>query len=673
MGKAFLIAAPWSNSGKTTITLGLLKLLKNKGYNVQPFKCGPDYIDTIHHSTAAGTPSVNLDSIMMSDTHLKEVFLTYTSKVEISIIEGVMGLFDGAVKDKGSSAEIAKKLDVPVILVVNAKSMAYTVAPILQGLKNFDKGVHIAGVIFNFVRTESHYAFLKEACDKVGLESLGYIPPNDAIAIPSRHLGLHIDTSFEDLIEKAAKHVDAHLEVNQLLEIASKGLKSPDINSNDERETKEKINGFQPIALEEKSRIKNNGLNPIDIEERVIKVAVAKDEAFTFTYLENLNYLKTLGEVVFFSPIHDNEVPKADIIYLAGGYPELYLEQLSKNTTMLQSIKKAAEEGIKILGECGGMMYLGKSIIDEKGTAFPMANIFNFSTTMEQKKLSLGYRKVVFNNEEIWGHEFHYSKVLNDEDETSVASIFTAREKKVTTKLYQYKNVFASYIHFYWAGNSMGFYPIDISSSEEKLKINGFQPIALEDELTNSNNGLKPIDLTQEYDVGKGLKSLDEGTVEHKEYYFITFTTAKSRISDRMVKYNSSKFIKEIEAFTFQKNDLEKMTHLFKEAIEKHEIDIDCFNVLPDHAHLLLKVKDEEELNNQIKKLKGYTSFIFQRYKEWEKGTQKVWAQKYHKKQMSKIDASLEEVTSYIRNNHYKHEERWGKEMTEFIASLYSK
>lgn len=433
MGKAFLIAAPWSNSGKTTITLGLLKLLKNKGYNVQPFKCGPDYIDTIHHSTAAGTPSVNLDSIMMSDTHLKEVFLTYTSKVDISIIEGVMGLFDGAVKDKGSSAEIAKKLDVPVILVVNAKSMAYTVAPILQGLKNFDKGVHIAGVIFNFVRTESHYAFLKEACDKVGLESLGYIPPNDAIAIPSRHLGLHIDTSFEDLIEKAAKHVDAHLDVNQLLEIGNKGV--------------------QPIVTQEKLRNMNNGLKPIDIEERIIKIAVAKDEAFTFTYLENLNYLKTLGEVVFFSPIHDNEAPKADIIYLAGGYPELYLEQLSKNTAMLQSIKKAAEKGIKILGECGGMMYLGKSIIDEKGTAFPMANIFNFSTTMEQKKLSLGYRKVIFNHEEIWGHEFHYSKVLNDKDETSVASIFTAREKEVTTKLYQYKNVLASYIHFYWANN----------------------------------------------------------------------------------------------------------------------------------------------------------------------------------------------------------------------------
>lgn len=439
MGKAFLIAAPWSNSGKTTITLGLLRLFKERGLSVQPFKCGPDYIDTIHHSTAAKTPSVNLDSIMMSDVHLKNVFNKYSSKVDISIIEGVMGLFDGAVKDKGSSAEIAKKLNIPVILVVNAKSMAYTIAPILQGLKSFDKEVQIAGVIFNFVRTESHYAFLKEACDKVGLKSFGYVPPNDGISIPSRHLGLHIDTSFEEVIKKAAKHVNDHVNIDQLLE-----LKNYDFQPSVIRKTE--INQ-EPNSL-------NNG------GKKYLKIAIAKDEAFTFTYLENLNYLKELGEVIFFSPIHDKEVPKVDFIYLAGGYPELYLKPLSKNVQMLQSIKKAAQDGIKILGECGGMMYLGKSIINENGEEFPMTDIFNFSTTMEQKKLSLGYRKVVFDNEEIWGHEFHYSKVLNDDDQKSVATIFTAREKEVTTKLYKYKNVFASYIHFYWANNN-GFNFID--------------------------------------------------------------------------------------------------------------------------------------------------------------------------------------------------------------------
>ncbi len=423
MKKAFLIAAPWSNSGKTTITLGLLRLLKNKGFRVQPFKCGPDYIDTMHHSSAAGIPSVNLDSVMMSNEHLTNIFSKYSIEADISIIEGVMGLFDGAVKDKGSSAEIAKKLNIPVILVVNAKSMAFTVAPILKGLKDFDADVNIAGVIFNFVRTESHYAFLKEACESVGLTSFGYIPPNDEIAIPSRHLGLHIDSSFEEVIEKAAEHLDDHIPLENLLY---------------------EINNFQPKTIG----------NITSVASKNIKIAVAKDEAFTFTYLENLNYLKQLGEVVYFSPLHDTEVPKADFVYLAGGYPELYLEQLSKNTNMLNSIKSAAENRVKILAECGGMMYLGKSIINENGEEFSMTNIFSFSTTMQQKKLSLGYRKVIFNNEEIWGHEFHYSKILNDENEASVATIFTARKKEIDTKLYQYKNVLASYIHFYWgAGN----------------------------------------------------------------------------------------------------------------------------------------------------------------------------------------------------------------------------
>ncbi len=427
MKKSFLIAAPWSNSGKTTITLGLLRLLKNKGLRVQPFKCGPDYIDTIHHSSAAGISSVNLDSVMMSNEHLTDVFAKYSNKVDISIIEGVMGLFDGAIKDKGSSAEIAKKLNIPVILVVNAKSMAFTVAPILKGLKDFDSDVHIAGVIFNFVRTESHYAFLKEACESIGLTSFGYIPPNDEISIPSRHLGLHIDTSFENVIENAAAHINKHISVeNMLTKIA-------------------------PIQVQ-----KRNSTNPKTSEN--IKIAVAKDEAFTFTYLENLNYFKQLGEVVYFSPIHDTEVPKADFIYLAGGYPELYLEQLSNNKTMLNSIKSAAENGVKIVAECGGMMYLGKSIIDEKGSEFSMVNVFNFNTSMERKKLSLGYRRVVLNNQEIWGHEFHYSNILNDETTTNVASIFSARNKEVNTKIYQYKNVLASYIHFYWGGN--GFDPI---------------------------------------------------------------------------------------------------------------------------------------------------------------------------------------------------------------------
>lgn len=418
MSKAFLIAAPWSNSGKTTVTLGLARYFKNQGYSVQPFKCGPDYIDTIHHSTAAGRPSVNLDSIMMPKAHLKEVFYKHTSKADISIIEGVMGLFDGAVKDKGSSAEIAKTLDVPVILVVNAKAMAYTIAPILHGLKTFDTEVTIAGVIFNFVKTESHYAFLKEACDKVGIKAIGYLPPNDAIKIPSRHLGLHIDSDFDALIEKASEHISQHISIDEVLNCA-KTIESVSVKQ--EQSTQPKLN-----------------------------IAVAKDEAFTFTYLENLNYLKQLGNVTYFSPIHDTALPEADLIYFAGGYPELYLEQLSFNTAMHEAIKQSADKGVKILAECGGMMYLGKSIINASGQDYPMVNIFNFSTSMADKKLHLGYRKVVFEDYELWGHEFHYSSILNDDNEKKAGNVFTAREKAIDTHFYTYKNVLASYVHLYW-------------------------------------------------------------------------------------------------------------------------------------------------------------------------------------------------------------------------------
>ncbi|WP_106790832.1 cobyrinate a,c-diamide synthase [Aquimarina sp. Aq78] len=421
MSKAFLIAAPWSNSGKTTLTLGMSRWFSNQGNTVQTFKCGPDYIDTIHHSTAARKSAVNLDTVMMPEEHVNTVFERYSASADISIVEGVMGLFDGAVKDQGSSAAIAKLLDIPVILVVNASAMAYTIAPILHGLKTFDPEVKIAGVIFNFIKTVSHYAFLKEACDTVGIPSLGYIPPNEEIAIPSRHLGLHIDGTFENVIEKAASHIATHISLPTLLECAKAVPKI-------DQETSASITS-----------------------EKKYRIAIAKDEAFTFTYLQNLKWLEAIGEILYFSPIHDQKLPEADMIYLAGGYPELYLEMLSDNIAMRNQLKKAADRGVKILAECGGMMYLGNTIIDEEGKEYDMVGIFPFSTSMQNKKLSLGYRKVVCNDLEIWGHEFHYSKVMNDDIIPTVGQVFSAREKEVATKIYQYQNVYASYIHLYWA------------------------------------------------------------------------------------------------------------------------------------------------------------------------------------------------------------------------------
>jgi cobyrinic acid a,c-diamide synthase len=419
MAKGFVIAAPWSNSGKTTFTLALCRLLKQQGLNIQPFKCGPDYIDPLHHSRAAGAPSINLDTMMMSEAHVQELFRDYSSKADVAIVEGVMGLFDGAVKAQGSTAEIAKLLDLPVILIVNASSMAYSVAPILHGLKTFDPQVQIAGVVFNFVRTASHYAFLKEACEDVGLQALGYLPPNEAIKIPSRHLGLFIEDTFEQTINNAAQHVGAHIAVDQLLSCG-----------------KDIVQETKPARTASLKKY---------------KIAVARDEAFSFTYFQNLKKFEELGDISWFSPIHDTSLPEADILYLAGGYPELHLKLLSENMAMKEAIAAFASGGGKVIAECGGMMYLGKSIIDEQGNIFPMAGIFDFSTSMENKKLSLGYRSVTFDGLYLTGHEFRYSSLVHHQYLPSVAKIFSARGLAVETRMYRYKNVLASYIHFYWA------------------------------------------------------------------------------------------------------------------------------------------------------------------------------------------------------------------------------
>ena len=216
MRSQLLIGAASSGSGKTTFTLGLLRALARKGLVVQPFKCGPDYIDTRHHQMAAGRASVNLDRFMMSEKHIEEVYRRYAFPADIAITEGVMGLFDGYDGMQGSSAEVASALDIPVVLIVNAKSTAYSVAPLLYGFKHFYPKVRVIGAVFNFVASENHYYYLKQACADAGVEALGYLPKQEDITIPSRHLGLSLDSDFcfeafadriADLVDKDRKSV----------------------------------------------------------------------------------------------------------------------------------------------------------------------------------------------------------------------------------------------------------------------------------------------------------------------------------------------------------------------------------------------------------------------------------------------------------------------------------
>jgi cobyrinic acid a,c-diamide synthase len=424
MKPQFLIAAPHSGAGKTTVTLGILRALKNQGLSVQPFKCGPDYLDPKLHAIAANQESINLDQFMMDNAHITELYQSYTAKADVAVIEGVMGLFDGALKMEGSSASLAKLLHIPVILVINAKAMAYSAAALLLGFKTLCKDIQIAGVIFNFVATESHYKLLKEAAEDIGIMPLGFIPPNTAIQIPSRHLGLQTDTAInhDQIIEKAAAHIAAHINLQQLLEITRQDV---------------------PQDLPQQVKAQGNK-----------RILIARDQAFNFIYTETIAAFKTLGSVAYFSPLKDKSLAAADLIYLPGGYPELFLKELSANREMREQLRSYYRNGGKILAECGGMMYLGNAICDETGIAYPMAGVLDFETGMAGKKLSMGYKVVTVNGQQLRGHEFHYSQFVNKPAYNAKGiTIVNARNESLSLPIFSSANLLASYFHFYFANN----------------------------------------------------------------------------------------------------------------------------------------------------------------------------------------------------------------------------
>jgi len=430
---AFLLAAPSSGSGKTTLALALMRILAKRGLRVQPFKCGPDYLDTRLHGLAASccgrqSNGINLDTFMASERHTRELFARHGRNADVSVVEGVMGLFDGAQKAEGSSAEIAKLLDLPVIMVLNAKSMAYSAAPMLYGFRTFDPELRLAGVIFNQVGTLSHYSYLEAAAKDAGVEPLGYVPRNQRIAISERHLGLNTSPDYDRdaIIEAMSEHVAKTVCVDRLLEIARTFL--PDIDA-------------PRLSVTESAGSRR----------RII--AVARDEAFNFLYEENLTVLQEHGEVVFFSPMEDRSLPQADLLYLAGGYPELYAEKLASNLEMRHAVGAYCLRGGAAWAECGGLMYLSKTLTTADGTAHPMCGVIDLDTSMQEARLSLGYRKLRFDSGypvELRGHEFHFSRIVRQGPLQNVASVSNARNEPVGTALFRTRNTFASYVHLYW-------------------------------------------------------------------------------------------------------------------------------------------------------------------------------------------------------------------------------
>ena len=419
MKHAFLIAAPTSGSGKTTIARGLMALLVQKGYKVQPFKCGPDYIDTKFHEAVCGRSSVNLDTFMATPKHVRELFAYYGEDADVCIVEGMMGLFDGYDRDKGSAAEIARVLDIPVVLVVDAKSAAYSIAPLLQGFVNFRKDVHIAGVIFNKVGSERHYKMLQEVCDDLQIRCFGYLPKRPELEQGSRYLGL--DYSQQPETKSLVALLEQHIDWRSIGSLLVRTARTTSLNGPD-------------------SKSERSGLRAL---------IAHNTDSFTFFYQETLDSFSSRR---FFDP--EKDIPSfegVDLLYLPGGYPEKHLEALMQNEACRNAIREYAEKGGSVVAECGGMMYLCQNIITDEGT-YPMCGVLPYTITArkEDRKLSLGYRRFVLDGKEYRGHEFHYTQLASQGSPlTSATQVYNAKGEPVDTPVFRYKNVLASYTHLY--------------------------------------------------------------------------------------------------------------------------------------------------------------------------------------------------------------------------------
>lgn len=414
---AFLIAAPTSGSGKTTIARGLMKLFTDKGYKVQPFKCGPDYIDTKFHTSVCDRPSINLDSFMATTEHIKELFLHYSKDADICIVEGMMGLYDGYDRELGSSYEIARILDIPVVLVVDAKSAAYSMAALISGFINFRKDIRIAGIIYNKVGSERHFQMLRQVCDDLGIECFGYLPKSQALEQGSRYLGL--DFSKEPETQTLIKALEEHVDFKALTRLKI---------SNWFANYFQLANNFFPTG-----------------QQNILKAG--NNDSFSFCYQEIIDRFQT---VKYFDP--ETDVPSFEgvgLLYLPGGYPEKHLKALVANEACRKAIKDYAEQGGRIFAECGGMMYLCNSIITDDGE-YPMCGVLPYSVSARKadRKLSLGYRRFVLDGKEYRGHEFHYTQFLGGTPD-SITQVYNAKGEPVPTPVFRYKNVLASYTHLY--------------------------------------------------------------------------------------------------------------------------------------------------------------------------------------------------------------------------------
>lgn len=434
----FCIAGTNSGVGKTVITLAIIRAFINRGLPVQPFKCGPDYIDSEYLSRSARRDSYNLDTWMMGEKEVANTFYRKMQNADIGIVEGVMGLFDGTETEslKGSTASVANLLNIPIILVVNAKGLAQSIAAIVKGYHTLYEKINIAGVIANNVGSKEHKKILEETLKKHNLPPLiGILPKNKAFELSERHLGLTPDFETEkqeEWFNEIAEIVAENIDLNRLLKI-SETVKS---NFN---ETKEKY------------------------FDNKLRLGIAYDEAFHFYYRDNLDLFEKHGfKLIKFSPLNDKKLSdNIDCLYFGGGFPEMFVEKLSANKSMINSVKKFAENDGVIFAECGGYMYLIENFINDSKHVFSMCGLLKGNAVMTNSLQNFGYKEVLLDKNcifgekgtEIKGHEFHWSKINFANLENNLFLVKGPRAENWNKSGQIYKNVFGSYIHLHFSSN----------------------------------------------------------------------------------------------------------------------------------------------------------------------------------------------------------------------------
>lgn len=424
--KGFIIAAPSSGSGKTTVTLGLLRLLRNKGVEICSGKAGPDFIDPQFHTLALAKECVNFDPWGMREALLLNQAYNTTSNNQILLIEAMMGLFDGAADGSSSAADLAKLLNLPIILVVDCAKLSHSVAAIVHGFQSLRDDVEIAGVILNKVGSARHEHMLRAAIEPLGVKVFGAMLRDSGLALPERHLGLvqaFEHPLMEQFIDNAAQKLGNVITIDDILDSLSEV----------HHKSSEPVAKIPPLGQ---------------------RIAVAKDLAFSFIYPHLIEGWKEQGaEISFFSPLSD-EGPNdnCDAIFLPGGYPELHAHVLSQADNFRQNMLQAGKRGVKIYGECGGYMTLGEGLIDADGTRHKMLGLLPIETSFSERKRNLGYRKLELTNDflgvtQLNAHEFHYSTEVKN---TTNAPLFSAQDalgKELGTFGARINNVAGSYMH----------------------------------------------------------------------------------------------------------------------------------------------------------------------------------------------------------------------------------